>query len=387
MKNVFIINENTGSAILYGVGTYVRETANMMLSIGYNVSIIILNNYNVEFEIRYDNKLTIINIPRLNVPQSIIKYYESVTRLLGIYYEDIDESLFLFNYNSHFAIAELLRTKHNNIKIIYTIHYACWNLDKAHANAYIEESNLLNMIDLADRIICLSDDSQQEINKILNIEHNKLSIIPNSISDKYIEYSLEQRLDIRSNFYIAHDEKVILYVGRLEIMKGVSSLIKAFHLILEEYRNSKLIIVGDGNFAEISQNLGKVTSRISFTGHISQEELIKWYNIADVGVMPSYSEECSFVGIEMMMHGLPIVASNGRGVRNMFHNMQNCLSVDCQMGEKVFEKELSEAILKLLNSETLANNLRKKTRQWYLNNYQSKFMEKKYISLIENTTK
>ena len=49
----------------------------------------------------------------------------------------------------------------------------------------------------------------------------------------------------------------------------------------------------------------------------------KWYQIADIGVLPSYTEQCSYVGLEMLAHHLPIVASDGFGVRCMFQEQIN----------------------------------------------------------------
>lgn len=190
------------------------------------------------------------------------------------------------------------------------------------------------------------------------------------------------KLQLKKEFNLDQYEKILLYVGRIDELKGINILLASYNMIISKRPESKLIIIGDGSLSILSGYINNAASKLIFTGKVSKLTLHKWYQIADVGILPSYSEECSFVGIEMMMHGLPIVASNGRGVRNMFHHMQNCLSVDCQSGRKVFEYELSEAILKILDSETLANDLRRKSRQWYLDHYQFKFMKEKYLSLI-----
>ena len=60
-----------------------------------------------------------------------------------------------------------------------------------------------------------------------------------------------------------------------------------------------------------------------YIGYLQKNELEKWYQLVDIGVLPSYSEQCSYTGIEMMMYSLPIVASDGFGVRNMFHDGSN----------------------------------------------------------------
>ena len=54
-----------------------------------------------------------------------------------------------------------------------------------------------------------------------------------------------------------------------------------------------------------------------FTGKLSKQELYQFYQIADVGVMLSKHEQCSFVAIEMMMHGIPIIASDSTGLDEM----------------------------------------------------------------------
>ena len=56
---------------------------------------------------------------------------------------------------------------------------------------------------------------------------------------------------------------------------------------------------------------------LHYIGYLQKNELEKWYQLVDIGVLPSYSEQCSYTGIEMMMYSLPIVASDGFGVRIM----------------------------------------------------------------------
>lgn len=74
-------------------------------------------------------------------------------------------------------------------------------------------------------------------------------------------------------------------------------------------------------------NYAHISTKVTYTGHLERKELKKWYQMADIGVIPSYTEQCSYVGIEMMMHGLPIVTSDGFGLRDMFKDQGNAIVV------------------------------------------------------------
>ena len=127
-------------------------------------------------------------------------------------------------------------------------------------------------------------------------------------------------------------------------------------------------------------------AKISYTGPIDKKELRRWYRIADVGVIPSFSEQCSYAGIEMMMHGLPIVASDGFGVRNMFQDGVNARTA--QIGNRKKPKEfissLTDALLELLSSESLCSDLGKSARQMYLSRYLPEKMFDKYKKLLDD---
>lgn len=59
---------------------------------------------------------------------------------------------------------------------------------------------------------------------------------------------------------------------------------------------------------------------VIWTGLINKEKLYELYTIADMGIMPSFHEQCSYVAIEMMMHGLPIIGSTSTGLYEMIEN-------------------------------------------------------------------
>ena len=70
----------------------------------------------------------------------------------------------------------------------------------------------------------------------------------------------------------------------------MSSLIKAFHLVLEAYPNSRLLIAGNGDYTRAFQEAKNIYTKITFTGLLKKEELFEIYQLADAGVVPSLFE-------------------------------------------------------------------------------------------------
>lgn len=106
------------------------------------------------------------------------------------------------------------------------------------------------------------------------------------------------------------------------------------------------------------------------------------YQISDIGVLPSFVEQCSYVGIEMMMFGLPIVGTTGTGLSEMIDNGVN--------GYKVRLNEVDASVS--LNTQDLADNivsaidnssfLSKNSRDYYEAKYQIFSMIDKMNSII-----
>jgi len=119
----------------------------------------------------------------------------------------------------------------------------------------------------------------------------------------------------------------------------------------------------------------KFAAKVTYTGLNEKKEIRRWYQIADIGIIPSFSEQCSYVGIEMMMHGLPVVASDGFGVRNMFQDGVNAkvAKIGDRKNPKHFISGLTVAILELLFSES-------KSMFWIEQTFFKKFSKKSFFS-------
>jgi glycosyltransferase involved in cell wall biosynthesis len=126
--------------------------------------------------------------------------------------------------------------------------------------------------------------------------------------------------ELRQRWGIAPEDRVICYVGRLDHMKGLGTLLQAFAQVLKNKPQSRLLIAGkplqsDESYAieleQLSQTLG-ISDRVKFLGHTDTP--IEIFHISDLAIVPSqWAEPCARSIIESMMAGIPVIASRVGG--------------------------------------------------------------------------
>jgi D-inositol-3-phosphate glycosyltransferase len=121
--------------------------------------------------------------------------------------------------------------------------------------------------------------------------------------------------------------RLLLFVGRLERLKGVEIAIRALALLRDrDHDDLRLIVLGedsrDGDESEkerlkaVASALG-LRDRVDFLGSVAHHELPYFYAAADALVMPSYSESFGLVALEAQACGRPVVASGVSGLRSV----------------------------------------------------------------------
>jgi len=103
-----------------------------------------------------------------------------------------------------------------------------------------------------------------------------------------------------------------LYVGRLEIYKGVLDLLESCRH-LAPCRPISLLVVGDGSLRPHVECLARVDARIRCIGRLEGEDLWDVYSISDVLVLPSHSDSWGLVVNEAMAFGLPVIVTDRSG--------------------------------------------------------------------------
>ena len=214
--------------------------------------------------------------------------------------------------------------------------------DDVYADYWLKEFLLGLTIKNADAVITLTEDMKQEASKVYERD---IYVVPNGIYlDNYKEKSSNTTL-------FNYDKKVLLYVGRLKPIKGVRYLINAMAIVNQNCPNTKLLIVGDGdernNLEQLVENYG-LNDCITFVGRVSNEDVPKYLTNADIFVLPSLSEGFPNVILEAMASGLPVVATNIRGMSEIIAEETNGYLVESKNSE-----QLAVKIISLLNDAKL----------------------------------
>lgn len=144
--------------------------------------------------------------------------------------------------------------------------------------------------------------------------------------------------------------KVILFVGRLEPRKGPHRLLRIFPELIKEEPELFLVIVGEGSMrGELERMAEPVRDRVIFTGYISRDDLPRYYRSAFLYTSPATGGETfGIVLLEAMATGIPVVASNIAGYREVIRDGVNGLLADT---EDV--RAYRDALLRVLRDEDL----------------------------------
>ena len=138
----------------------------------------------------------------------------------------------------------------------------------------------------------------------------------------------------------------ILFVGRLVERKGVKYLLEAIKILKEfEDFDTQLIVVGEGNrknyLIEEKESLGLSSEDVIFTGRISEEELIRKYQICDIFVLPAIidskgdTEGLGVVLLEAMSFKKPVIASRVGGIVDIVKNKKTGILVNEKSPEEI----------------------------------------------------
>ncbi len=197
-------------------------------------------------------------------------------------------------------------------KLIVTIHSTEYDRTAGKPWKSIEEEEK-RLLDYADSVVTVSNRLKSGIINLYGINEKKISVIYNAI----------EREKANSDKIIETERKVVLFIGRLSVQKGVDNLIRAFKIVSDKNKNAVLYIVGEGpemrNLIDLSIKLD-IHDKVIFLGRAPDKEVEKIYSVAKVFVMPSVSEPFGIVALEAMSAKVPTIISSQSGVSEVIRN-------------------------------------------------------------------
>lgn len=307
---------------------------------------------------------------------------------------DSTDNIFIINHFDCTRLLTNLREYFPLSKLVFVTHDQLWtetlNGDNERlihpsdaAIKHIIETER-EMYNLADAVVCLNKDTERQLKDVYRLSPNKIFLIP---SGKDIYKNPYNKKALRKNLLIDDREKVFLFVGRPTKYKGINDTIIAFDHLAAIHPDARLVILGQIiDLQDLTSLCHNSTSRITFAGLVSQEKLCEWYAAADFGIMSSYYEQFGYAGIEMMAHGLPVLASDAYGTRTMFRDGYNAIvaHIGDRDNPEEYQNNLADAMAKAIEmNETQYATMSAHARECYKKHYTLANMRDGYLRMFE----
>ncbi|MFH1382984.1 MAG: glycosyltransferase, partial [Chloroflexota bacterium] len=163
------------------------------------------------------------------------------------------------------------------------------------------------------RIIVATAQEKEALVQQYQASHRKISVVPCGVNMELFQPRDKEMAKEELGF---SGEKIVLFVGRIEPLKGIDQLLKAM-AHLQDSRGLRLVVIGGDESSQreiirlkrLSEMLG-IGDSVTFVGLIKQDKLPYFYSAADVCVVPSYYESFGLVALESLACGTPVVATN-----------------------------------------------------------------------------
>ncbi len=149
---------------------------------------------------------------------------------------------------------------------------------------------------------------------------DKFTVIPTGID--ITPYKKADGAAVRAQWN-GNDDKIIISAGRLAEEKNWVTLLEAFAIAQKRLTNIRLVLLGDGPQAQALHRLAgelEITDRVTFVGKVPFEDIPNYLKAADLFAFASITETQGLVTLEAMAAGLPVVAVDASGTRDILED-------------------------------------------------------------------
>ena len=193
----------------------------------------------------------------------------------------------------------------------------------------LDGENLVIHSSHINKIIAATPTEKQQLIEYYSADPAKIEILPPGVdTDHFYDIPMDEA---REFVGIPKDDLMILFVGRIEALKGIDTLLHAMSCMHKSgsNNNANLVIIGGdpsvtpekmtGEMAKLRRIVTdlKMDNTVLFLGKKNQDSLPYYYSAANVLVMPSHYESFGMVALEAMACGTPVIASNVGGLSHL----------------------------------------------------------------------
>ena len=236
---------------------------------------------------------------------------------------------------------------------------------------------------LFDKVVAPTE-KIRELLKEWGVPEKKLKTIPTGID--MASFETELKWDIRSEYAIDDDQKILLFAGRIGQEKNIDFLIRTFKKLLGKRNDLYFVIIGEGeekeNLEKLTEELD-LTNRIIFTGGKDREYVIDAYKAADIFWFASFTETQGLVILESMAAGTPVVALGRLGVYELLKNGNAGGIMLDELNEEVFMTAVVDLLKDPEEYERLSHLGKTFVKKHYSLKHTIDEMVKLYVETIE----
>lgn len=323
-----------------GLGTFASEISKKQISMGNEVTVFAINEKNEPPKLDNYNGVNVFRPQKIDLSNSFFPIANEDLQSWGKNFKFFSDVLSYNLLSANHLIENLVRNSGKNFDIIdghdwlgviggmivkkelglpLIFHVHSTEVGRSVGGG----SKTIKQIEheaglFADCVITVSYSMKDELVK-LGFPEDKIKVCWNGIDPKKYDPAKIKNKDksnLRKSYGIKDKEHLLFFIGRLVTVKGAENLVKAIPEVLEEYPNTKLLILGVGDLENkiktMIEELDISKNVVLRTEFISEEERILHYASADSVVLPSLYEPFGIVCTEAMSMEKPvIVGANG----------------------------------------------------------------------------
>lgn len=235
----------------------------------------------------------------------------------------------------------------------------------------------------ASAIHFTSENEKDEVMDFLEL-NNRTIVIPHGLDLSEFD-DLPAEGAFKQKYPAVKDKRYILFLGRINVKKGLDIIVKAFRELARIYEDLYLVVVGpdsEGYGEEVKMWLkeSSLLDRAVFTGMLRGKEVLEAFVDAEAFILPSYSENFGMAVVEAMACGTPAIISDKVGIYREVEQNNGGIVVETN------PQSLFEGIKRLLDNRELRREISKNgkrlVRQYYDINKVTDTMIKAYDEII-----
>jgi glycosyltransferase involved in cell wall biosynthesis len=232
----------------------------------------------------------------------------------------------------------------------------------------------------ADRIICVSNQAKEHLEKVWQVAGEKIAVMPNGVDIKLFS-QIPDKTPLEKKYNL--DGKIVIgFVGGFQHWHGLDLLVESFSQVLLHTPSAQLLFVGDGPARENIETLVEkrnIKDSVKFAGLVPQESVPEYLSVIDVAVLPypQLPKDLWFSPLklyEYMAAGKAIVATNAGQIAEVIIDGSNGLLVP--PGDI---DEMAAALIRLVRENDLRNTLGQNAQQQAIKRHSWQ----KYIERLE----